>query len=135
LCYYITRGDFMNIKYEDLFNVEGLLTIGKEDFELITSGKDIFLKIINIGNGEDATSKIKKSFEKETLYKKSNQAIIYIESKDSLTLVEQANIIEAIRDLYNIEDNNNELSIIYGCAINDKLTCNIKITYLSSRND
>lgn len=125
----------MNIKYEDLFNVEGLLTIGKEDFELITSGKDIFLKIINIGNGEEATSKIKKSFEKETLYKKSNQAIIYIESKDSLTLVEQANIIEAIRDLYNVEDNNNELSIIYGCAINDKLTCNIKIIYLSSRND
>ena len=125
----------MNIKYEDLFNVEGLLTIGKEDFELITSGKDIFLKIINIGNGENAVNEIKKSFEKETLYKESNQAIIYIESKDSLTLVEQANIIEAIRDLYNVEDNNNELSIIYGCAINNKLTCNIKIIYLSSRND
>ncbi len=125
----------MDIKYEDLFNEEGFLTIGKEDFELITSGKDIFLKIINISNGEDATSKIKKSFEKETLYKKSNQAIIYIESKDSLTLVEQANIIDAIRDLYNVEEKNNELSIIYGCAINDKLTCNIKIIYLSSRND
>ncbi len=126
----------MNIKYEDLFNEdEGLLAISNDDFNQITSGKDVFLKIININNREDAINEIKKSFEKETLYKKSNQAIIYIESKDNLTLVEQANMIEAIRNLYSEEENYNDLTIIYGCAINDKLTSDVKITYLSSTID
>ena len=137
-CYYTIRGDFVNIKYEDLFKEEdGLLSISRDDFRCVTSGKDIFYKIININKKVDAVSEIKKSFEKETLHKKSNIAIVYIESKDNLTLMEQSRMIEAIRELYEDEDGEKfiDLNVIYGCAINDRLTCDIKITYLSSTID
>ena len=47
-CYYTIRGDFVNIKYEDLFKEEdGLLSISRDDFRCVTSGKDIFYKILH----------------------------------------------------------------------------------------
>ena len=132
------RGDFMNIKYEDLFNEEdGLLSISRDDFRYVMSGKDIFYKIININKRKDAVDEIKKSFERETLHKNSTIAIVYVESKDNLTLIEQARMIEAIRELYEDDDEEKfiDLNVIYGCAINEDLNSEVKITYLSSTID
>ena len=122
---------YKEVEYEDIFSEDSVLSISKEDFNLIKIGKNPFISVVILDDIDNASKCIKESFKnlKEGMDCNDN-AIIYIKAKENLTLIDQAKIIEEIRNNFKVE-----LNVIYGVAINDKFKDNITIYIISSKNE
>ena len=102
----------MEFNYDAYFNTNDVISISKEDVDYILSGDN---PVVKETKGKDV-DEVKKLMANGNVYKGLDQAILYIKSNQHLTLYDQSQILECLRDLAG-----NELNIIYGVGIDEAM--------------
>ena len=119
------------LKYEELFNENDVLSISRDDFNLIMEGNNRFLNIVDNKDENNVCADIYNSLKGMRFeYFYNDNAIVYIKAKNTLTLEMQAKIIDEIRKNFYVE-----LNIIYGVSLSDEIKSNMIIYILSSKSD
>jgi len=119
------------LKYEELFNENDVLSISREDFNFIMEGNNRFLNIVDNKDENNVCDDIYNSLKGMRFeYFYNDNAIVYIKAKNTLTLEMQAKIIDEIRKNFY-----GDLNIIYGVSLSDEIKSNMIIYILASKSD
>ena len=103
----------MEFKYEDYFNSNDMLSVSKEDVDLILRGIDPIQKYYK-GNSVEEINKLMENDKKS--FSGINQAILYIKSNSAITLFDQSKVIETLRNVVGAD-----INIIYGVGLDDNM--------------